>query len=110
MIRTWGDPPSPRYFHSCAFYGKYVPLRCSAGVLVQPFMRQGSGDVPAALTRSRLMSVWPLPMCCASSFYVFGGYNGSERLNDFHEYSFDTNSYVHVSSDSSACVSFAGRC
>lgn len=30
-------------------------------------------------------------MVYENSFFVFGGFDGNSRVNDFYEYSFDTN-------------------
>ena len=41
----------------------------------------------------------PLPIT-RSCLYTFGGYNGSERLNDMHEFNFDTHRWSVISEPS----------
>ena len=89
----YGTPPSPRYFHSCCLYGN--KMYCYGGYsgherLADMFAYDFEthhwsqidctvGDAPSG--RSSLVA-----QVYDNCLYVFGGYNGSNVLNDFYKF------------------------
>lgn len=80
----WGHPHgrrSPRYFHACAVHGQCGPPLAEGMGAATPCVPRG--DSP------------PNP-CGRRALYVFGGYNGSERLNDLFRYDFEEDWWSQV--------------
>jgi leucine-zipper-like transcriptional regulator 1 len=88
-----GTPPSPRYFHSCCLYGNrmylyggYSGSERLADMYAYDFdtnhwsqVDYASGNAP--MGRSSLVA-----QVHDNSIYVFGGYNGTNVLNDFFRF------------------------
>ena len=88
-----GSPPSPRYFHSCCLYanrmyvyGGYSGSERLSDMFVYDFdtyhwseIDCSNGDAPSG--RSSLVA-----QVYGNCMYIFGGYNGSVVLNDFHKF------------------------
>lgn len=93
QMPSFGTPPSPRYFHSCCLYGHkmYVYGGYSGNERLDDMYAYDfetnhwsevnctSGDAPSG--RSSLVA-----QVYENCLYIFGGYNGSTVLNDFHKF------------------------
>jgi len=88
-----GNPPSPRYFHSCCLYGNkmylyggYSGSERLSDMFAYDFETNhwsevdcSFGDLPSG--RSSLVA-----QVFENCLYIFGGYNGRSVLNDFYKF------------------------
>eukprot|EP01031_Cornospumella_fuschlensis_P037260 gene37260-45234_t len=101
-LLTEGLPPSPRDSHVCVLYNNSMFLYGgSTGTAMGDFyalsldLRRDWAPVPVGSSGVAGIDVTPGPRFChvgvvyEGAFYIFGGYDGSNRLNDFLRYRFE---------------------
>ena len=68
----------------------YVCALPPATMLILPNAGDARQGVPPSPRDRHVAAVY------GNSFYVFAGFDGTSRVNDFHEYSFDTHQWAPV--------------